>query len=239
MKLKTKNSEVDTRIPTGIPGLDEHIGGGFVPDSVNLISGGTGTGKSTFCLQYLYNGAKIYGEKGLYISLEETPESLKADVRQIGIELDSVSGNVVFVYLNPYDVKDFIIVLGEYLEKFRPARVVVDSLSALEMHADTDFERKKQIYRISELLKRFGCTSLLISEIPSESAMGSESVSRFSKFGIEEFLCDGVIALYYAGIGGDADRALRIIKMRRSNHTRSPIPMSIGSGGIKLSSEKY
>ena len=244
MKAKSVKSKdvlkvIGPRVPSGIPGFDTHLGGGLIPLSVNLISGGTGTGKTIFCMQYLFSGAKDYGETGLYLSFEETEDALKADVKQLGIDLDMVPGKVKIVYVSPYDVRDFIPLLSSYLQQLRPKRVVLDSLSALEMHMEDDFERKKQIYKINELLKKFGCTSLLISEIPSENAMGSETVARFSKFGIEEFLCDGVIALYYAGIGGESDRAIRIIKQRRSDHTRSPIPMTIGQGGLKLSTVKY
>ena len=67
------------RIKTGVPGFDKLIEGGLIQNSVNLLSGGTGTGKTIFCLQFLYSGAKESNEKGIYISFEESSEDLKSD----------------------------------------------------------------------------------------------------------------------------------------------------------------
>jgi len=79
----------------------------------------------------------------------------------------------------------------------------------------------------------------MTSEIPDQGT-GDSDVSKISRFGVEEFLCDSVIVLHSAGLGGDADRAVRIVKMRRTNHTKGPIPMEIGKGGIAvLASTKY
>ena len=67
------------RVKTGIIGLDEKIGGGFVKGSVNLISGRTGTGKTTFCMSFLYEGAKNF-EPGVYVTTEENEDDIKKDV---------------------------------------------------------------------------------------------------------------------------------------------------------------
>jgi circadian clock protein KaiC len=228
----------EMRTQTGIPGLDKHMEGGFIPGSVNLVSGGTGTGKSLFCMQFLYGGAKDYGHNGLYISMEETEDNLKADVRSIGIDFSNVDGKVKFLYIPPYDIRDFDSLLQKYIAEFRPDRVVIDSLTALTMPLEDDYERKKEVYKVNMLLKSAGCTALVITEVPTEST-GEDSAPRFSRFGVEEFMCDGVISLYYAGMGGESDRALRVIKLRRSNHTRGPIPMTIDKTGIKVSTSKY
>ncbi|OIO62859.1 hypothetical protein COY26_05195 [Candidatus Woesearchaeota archaeon CG_4_10_14_0_2_um_filter_33_10] len=227
------------RIKTGIPGLDKVMEGGLVDNSVNLLSGGTGTGKSIFSLQFLFNGAKQFNEKGLYISLEEPEESLKADVEKLGMDFKKVSKNVKFMYMPPYGITNFLDPLREQIEKFKPDRIVIDSLTALVMPLEDDFERKKEIVNIIKLLKRLKCTSILVSEIPSNGNIDSDSVGGFSRFGIEEFLCDSLIILHYAGIGGESDRAIRIIKMRQTNHVRGPIPMSIGKSGISVLKTKY
>src|SRR3989338_5665452 len=73
------------RIKTGIPGLDSITGGGLIKNSVNLLCGGTGTGKTIFSLQYILNGAKQYNERGFYISFEETEDDLKSDIEGLGI----------------------------------------------------------------------------------------------------------------------------------------------------------
>lgn len=225
------------RIRTGIPGLDKLIEGGLVSNSVNLLSGGTGTGKTIFGMQFLFYGAKDLNEKGVYISFEESEEELKADASEIGFNFEELSGKVKFVYIPPYNITNFLNVLKEEILMFDPKRVVIDSISALVMPMEDDFERRKQVFKVKESLKSLNCTSLLISEVPAEGS-DSELAGRFSRFEIEEFLCDSVIVLYYAGIGGESDRAIRVIKMRRTAHERGPVPMEIGRFGMRVLSGK-
>ncbi len=225
------------RISTGIPGFDKAIKGGLVDNSVNLLSGGTGTGKSIFSLQFLFNGAKEFKEKGLYISLEEPEEQLKAEAKEFGFDFDKVSKKVKFVYMPPYGVVNFLDPLIRQIERFKPDRIVIDSLTALVMPLEDDYERKKEIFGIIQTLKKLKCTSILTSEIPNSG--DEESGGKFSRFGVEEFLCDGLILLHYAGIGGESDRAVRVVKMRQTNHTKGPISMTIGKSGIRVLKTKY
>ena len=226
------------RIKSGVHWFDDLIGGGYTPNSINLLAGGTGTGKTIFCLQFLYNGAKDFNEKGIYISFEESNEDLKQDAAEIGFNFSTLGDKVKFLHIPPYQITDFLNVLKEEVLIFDPKRLVLDSISALSMPMEDDFERRKQLYRIKELLKSLNCTSVLISEAPSEASMSTETASRFSRYDVEEFLCDSVTALYYAGIGGESDRAIRVIKMRKTAHNRAPIPMEIGKLGIRVLSEK-
>ena len=227
------------RVKSGIGGFDNLIQGGFVPNSINLISGGTGTGKTIFCLQYLFNGAKEYNEKGIYISFEEQEQDLKDDVSGLGLSFDKLDNKIKFMYMPAYGISNFIPLMKLEIETFKAKRVVIDSVTALAMPMEDEIERRKQIFRVRETLKSLNCTALLTSEVLSESAMGSEALSTFSRFGIEEFFCDGVIVLHYAGIGGESDRAIRVVKMRRTDHIRGPVPMKIGNLGIKVLKPKY
>ena len=222
------------RIKTGIPGFDKIIEGGLIENSVNLISGGTGTGKTIFCLQFLHSGAKDLKEKGIYISFEESENDLKADAAELGLNFDKLSNEVKFIHIPPYKISDFLSVLKDEIMVFEAKRVVIDPLSAIAMPMEDDFERRKQIYKVKETLKSLNCTSMLTSEITSEGSQGSEFMGNLSRFEIEEFLCDSVTVLYYSGIGGEADRAIRVIKMRKTNHARGPIPMEMGQGGMKV-----
>ncbi len=222
------------RIKTGVPGFDKFIEGGFIEKSINLLSGGTGTGKTIFCLHFLYSGAKDLNEKGIYISFEESEEDLKADGKEIGMDFGAVSNKVKFLHIPPYNIANFLNVLKEEVMMFDPKRLVIDSISALAMPMEDDFERRKQIFRIKELLKELNCTSILVSEVPSDTGISTEMSGRFSRFEVEEFLCDSVIALYYAGIGGESDRAIRVIKMRKTSHQRGPIPMDISKTGMEV-----
>ncbi|MBU0662837.1 AAA family ATPase, partial [Candidatus Micrarchaeota archaeon] len=83
-------AEKIARVKTGIDGLDKALKGGFPKGNIVLISGGAGTGKSTLCMQYLYNGAKLFGEKGLYISTEQSEKDLRKAAASYGWDLESL-----------------------------------------------------------------------------------------------------------------------------------------------------
>lgn len=227
------------RLKTGIPGFDEVCCGGFLANSVNLISGGTGTGKTIFCLQFLWNGVSKFKEDGIYISLEESEESLMQDAKAFGWDFDSgKKSKCAFSYIPPYNIRDFESVLVEKVSGTKSRRVVIDSISSLGMALEDDFERRKSIYRLVEQLKKLNCVAILTSEIPSSTSISAEGIGRLSRFGIEEFACDSVATFHYAGLGGVSDRAIQIIKMRRTKHARSPLPMEIGKNGIKILGKK-
>ena len=228
-----------TRTKTGIPGFDQVIQGGLIKNSVNLLSGGTGTGKTIFCLQFLFNGAKEFNEKGVYLSFEESVEDLKSDAAELGLNFDAVANKVKIIHIPLHNITSVSSLLKGEISEFKPKRIVIDSLSAIAMPMEDDFERRKEINIIKEALKNMDCTSILISEAPSEGGMGTESIGQFSRFGIEEFMCDSLIVLYYAGIGGESDRAIRVVKMRRTNHLRGPIPMEIGKLGVTVLKSKF
>ena len=92
------------RVPTGQPKLDSLMEGGFLKNNVYLITGGTGTGKTIFCLQFLWEGLKR-GEPCVYLSLEEEPEDIKADARQFGWDLDEYEEKGLFrlMFHDPFE----------------------------------------------------------------------------------------------------------------------------------------
>ncbi len=240
-KYKPEQARVpvsNQRIKTGIAGFDSVVDGGLVKNSINLVSGGPGAGKTIFCMQFILSGARDFGEKGVYISFEETEEELKADVEGLGMNFVDVEDKVKFLYypIWPSDISKFPSILKDQIALFEPSRIVIDSVSALGLPMEDDYERRKQIFRVKDILKNSGATSLLTSEAQNESSMGEEN--NGSKFGMEEFLTDSVIMLHYAGIGGEADRAIRVIKMRRTKHARGPVPMTIDKTGVKVFKSK-
>ena len=230
---------VSDRVPTGIPGFDKLIGGGFIKESTNLIAGGTGSGKSIFCLQFLFNGISKFNEPGLYISFEEPIESLKEDANMFGWDFDKFERNkkITFLYLTPYTTTDLQSLLAEEIPKSKAKRVVIDSISVFAMALNDLYRIRKQIYFLANSLEKIGATSLLTSEIVGEAPLDISSASRdgtFSRYGVEEFIADSVVTLHNAGLGGSGDRAVRILKMRRTDHVKGPVPFEIGNQGIKV-----
>ena len=128
--------------------------------------------------------------------------------------------------------------LEEEVKNLNAKRVVIDPTSILGMGLENDFEVRKQLYSLSLKLKKLDCTSLLTSEIVGDAPI-SEGVGKLSRFDVEEFVCDGVITMHYAGLGGVGDRAIRVVKMRKTDHVKGPVPIKITNEGIKVISKKY
>ena len=112
------------RCISGIPGLDPLIEGGFLENSVNLVTGETGTGKTIFCSQFLWNGLQK-GETGLYITLEERPEDIKADAMLFGWDFDSFEkkGLCRLIYHDPAQVNNLGSVIIDEIKNIKAKRV--------------------------------------------------------------------------------------------------------------------
>src|SRR3989344_1342323 len=142
------------RVPTGIPGFDKLIGGGFVRGSTNLLAGGTGSGKSIFSMEFLYNGASRFNEPGLYICFEENINSLKEDAKLFGWDFDKLEKNkkITFLYLTPYTTTDLQSLLAEEIPKSKAKRVIIDSISVFAMALNDLYRIRKQIYFLANSL---------------------------------------------------------------------------------------
>lgn len=216
------------RIPSGIPGLDKLIEGGFIKGSAYLISGGTGTGKTIFCTQFIYEGLKI-GEKCMYLTLEEKPEDIITDVKNFGIDLKKYADKkqLFLEYRDPFEITDIVSPLIEQIKTSKIKRIVIDSTSLFGLYFKEPFEVRKQLYKLITALKAAETTTLLTAEI-------LEDVKGLSRFGVEEFIADGIILLHYMGIGKGTYYSLQIRKMRRTNHGKDIYPMMITDKGIKV-----
>ena len=127
--------------------------------------------------------------------------------------------------------------MAEEIPKSKAKRVVIDSISVFGMALNDLYRIRKQIYFLANMLQKLGATTILTSEIVGEAPLDISSSGRdgsFSRYGVEEFIADSVITLHNSGLGGSGDRAIRIVKMRRTNHTKGPIPFEIGNQGIKI-----
>ena len=237
------------RVKTGIEGLDKALNGGIPYRNVVLVSGGAGTGKSTLCLQYLVNGAKLYGEKGLYISTEQSREELLKAAEGFGWDLEELERQKLLriAYFDVVGTDHFLEKIYKQYTDFNPRRVVLDSLTTFtdsllvsSARDDTAFSMvqvaetvspipktekiiaKTLLYQLMKKLRLFDATIILTSELLEES-------KGLSADEISEFICDGVIEMHYLGISGADSRTLRVRKMRYCNHNKSYIPYEMTS----------
>ena len=225
------------RTKTGISGYDKIMQGGFIPNSVNLISGGAGTGKTIFGLQYLWNGLSRFLESGMYISFEENIRDLTSDALAMGWDFNKYSNKFKFIYHAPYEIESFIDRLEKEVRKINAKRVVIDSTSSFGMALKDDYEVRRKLYELITSLKKMDCVSVLTSEIINAGDT-SEGVGKLSRFGVEEFVCDSVTLMYFAGLGGSSDRSMRVIKSREINQMKGVFPMEITNNGIKVHLKK-
>src|SRR3989338_2815580 len=215
------------RTTTGINGFDEMITGGLPKNSLTLLTGTCGTGKTTFCAQFLYNGATRFGEKGVYISFEESPEIVKMDMKQFGMDFDALEAErkVIFIKYDPYHIEDIFDIIESNIRLTVATRVCIDSISALGLYVRDIPELRRMIFNLGMTLRKLNCTSIITSEIPP----GATGISRF---GVEEFISDSVIVLYYFKSETTFTRAITIWKMRATNHSKKIHPYEINEHGI-------
>lgn len=238
---------------TGIPGLDTMLGGGLPKGQVVLISGGPGTGKSTFAMQFLYNGVERYGERGVYFSLEERPEDLIRNFSSYGWDMDKVEilsivptgalssqdlrkSRFTFKTREGFREGTFSMDLVRELIKSNvketgAKRVVLDSLSALALHLEDRFVLRQEILATVHLLKELGVTSMITTETP-------EGEHGLSRFGVEEFVAEGVIGIYNIKLGSRRVRGLEILKMRGTKHSQNISLMEFTDKGIVVYPEE-
>ncbi|HIE41356.1 MAG TPA: hypothetical protein EYP80_01705 [Candidatus Aenigmarchaeota archaeon] len=213
------------RIPTGIKGLDKLIEGGFVKGSSILVSGNTGTGKTIFCLQYLYEGLKR-GESCIYITLEESAKDIIDDALALGIDLKEYIKKGKFKIIEKNVFEDTSIDFFT-INRTKATRIVIDPFSLLALSIQNKPIIRQKLYEIIKMLKERGVTLLLTSE-------ALENETKYSRHDIEEFVVDGLIKLEMEIIGADLHRSINIIKMRKTKMKGGRHNIEISKGGIKL-----
>ncbi len=226
-------TEAPGRVLTGIDGLDEMLGGGVPRGHIITVMGSFGTGKTTFGMQFLMQGL-INGEKGIFISLEEDPDSITANAASFGWDLKPYlkDKKLSIVKLEPADAKATVTrirsELPEFIKKFNARRVVVDSISLLNMLFADDAERRARLFGLCQQLKTTEATCVFTAEVKDDNP-------RSSRDGLVEYVSDGVIGLRFnERENGDVQLVIQIIKMRRLPHPRSIKPYSITDQGLEV-----
>ncbi|RLE56302.1 MAG: hypothetical protein DRJ40_05945 [Thermoprotei archaeon] len=182
------------KVPTGIPGFDEAIGGGFTPGTVVLVAGNPGSGKTTFAAKFVYEGAKRFGEPGVYISLHEPREEFYMYMKDLGMDFRELEERRVFKYIEllPPLGTESIDVLADKLVKavvsLNAKRVVIDSITPFIRELGEAKARTLIRNVLKTISKGLGAVTLLIAELP----YGAQVIG----LGIEEFMVDAVVVLY-------------------------------------------
>jgi circadian clock protein KaiC len=228
-------SEVIDRCPTGIVGFDKLCNGGFVRNSDNLIVGGPGSGKSTFLMQFLWNGVSKFEENGLYCSFEPDIVGIIGDAMAYGWDFSrsSEEGKITFMRFSPQTgINELKKELTKIISKNNIRRICFDPISVLALNLSEQGKIRETIFELSSLMKRLRVTTVFVDE--SLEGDWGKSEGDWTKTDILRFLSDSVSVFYESGIAGRGDRAVRIAKMRRTAHERKAVIMRIGNDGISV-----
>lgn len=230
MELKQKSSEV--RISSGNQELDTMCGGGFFRDSIILVSGATGNGKTLMVTEFI-NGGMKNGEKCLLFAFEESREQLFRNAKGWGVDFERMEeeGNlkVVCEYPEVMGMEDHLIKMKRIIDEFKPNRVAVDSLSALE-RVSTIKGFREFVIGLTSFIKHAEIAGFFTSTTPT--LMGGTSITEAHI----STITDSIILLRYVEMFGEMRRALTALKMRGSMHDKDIREFSIDEKGMHIGS---
>jgi circadian clock protein KaiC len=218
------------RVTSGIKELDRMCGGGFFRDSIVLVSGATGTGKTLLTTQFLSGGIKA-DERALLFAFEESRDQLFRNAAAWGMDFDKAEKRgrlkVVNQYPHAMAMEDHLVRMRDIIGEFQPNRVAVDSLSALERVFSLRSFREFVI-SLTSSLKEKQMTGLFTSTTPSLLGGGSVTEKHIST------LTDSIILLRYVEVAGRMHRSINVLKMRGSEHDNRLREYEIDGAGMHI-----
>lgn len=220
------------RVKTGIIGLDDMLGGGFLRDTANLVEGAPGTGKTTLGMQFIYNGI-LAGEPGLIITFEEFPQQYYHDAAAFGWDFVGLEkkGLLKVIMTSPeisrLDIESVGGMIETSVDQLGARRAVIDSISHFSRLTSDSVELRSLEFSFINALKRQGLTSVLTRESP---VLLGESVQDNHL----SFVVDSYLMLRYVEIESAIRKALLVLKMRGSNHAKDIRQYEITGSGFEV-----
>jgi len=217
------NLDIDSKVPSGIPGFDEICFGGFEKYSSNLIVGPSGCGKTIFLYQFIYTGAVFYEEPGIIVSLDKKKENIFSKLRKFNWLFDDIEkkGLISFVNIKPHELKKFIEegggLIWDSAMEINAKRLIIDSLSSFDIYFDSLYDLREGLINLFELTKKLKCTSLF-SYIPTRKSADLL------------YLADAIIKLGIHHENNVKTRTVEILKLEGSTHLLKKVPFEILPG---------
>lgn len=217
------------RFSSGVAGLDAMTRGGWLRNSLIIVRGPTGSGKTMLAGLYARAGA-LRGERVVYYGFEEPRPILIRNFEAIGMPMTALinTGNLRIIcrYPESTSLEDLLVDLRTGLEEFSPSLVVMDSISSIE-HASSEKGFRQFIIGMASLLREHGRSALM-----TQTVMAGESASHTAPY--MSTVADSILAMDYSTDTYELDRRMRVVKMRGSDHDTHPYRLRIGTGGLHV-----
>ena len=240
---KQQEPEERERCVTGIESLDSILSGGIPRGNTVLITGSCGTGKTTLSLEFLVHGS-IEGENSLFISVTEASEKLLKNVVPYEFFDDMLIEKGILTFIDmpalyerlglqkeeefSFEEIDILVnSIGDIVRELGVKRLVIDSITSVCFQLKALEKIRDFILKLGKTLSRLGCTSILVSEI-------SPTEPRYSMYGVEEAIADGILLMANLERRGDLLRTLQVLKMRGTQHSRAKYVLDLTSRGVML-----
>ena len=231
------------KVRTGIPGLDSILSGGLRGGMNVVLSGQPGSGKTTMGMQFLYYGAKDFDESGIFVTLSESPNSIKNNFMSYGWDIQDLieHGKIIIIDARPFKMEEGFVALDESLyrgeslpfmhltqlilssiKRIGAKRLVIDSLSVLAMQYTNEFYMRQGLQGMVHALESQYCTSLLISETSE------------IQIPLDWYVTSGIILLHHIRREDTMERAIHVLKMRGIKHSEQILPIRISDSGMQV-----
>ena len=222
---------------TGIPGLDDITGGGLPKGRTTIVCGGPGCGKTMLGIEFLVRGATQFGEPGVLMAFEETPQDIARNVASLGFDIEDLADRnklfLDYISVDPseiqetgdYDLEGLFIRLQSAIEAVGAKRVMFDTLEALFSGFSNEGVLRAELRRLFRWLKDRNLTAVVTAE------RGDGALTRH---GLEEYVSDCVILLDHRVRDQISSRRLRIVKYRGTKHGADEYPFLIDERGMSI-----
>ena len=227
--------EKSTIVKTGTPGFDElFTSGGLKNNSSVLVSGEPGAGKSILAMQYIYNGARLYGEAGVYVTSEQSVEKVRENAKSLNMDLEEFEKNGLIKIVKIPVTRGNEMAPDELMKEIKKEnvkRVAIDSITPLEYLAPDLKTFRVQILGFIEMLTNYNVTLLVTAEKKKTDFDNME-------FAPEDFLFDGLVLMGRLRKAVSFERVLSVVKMRGTAHSEELHPVRISEKGLVVETIK-
>jgi len=236
-KTQSNGARPIEKARTGISGLDEITEGGLPRGRPTLVCGSAGCGKTLLAMEFLVRGATQFGEPGVFVSFEEAPEEIAANVRSLGFDVPALVQQKKllvdhvridrggFEEAGEYDLEGLFVRLGYAIDQVKAKRVALDTIETLFAGLSNEGILRSELVRLFRWLKQKGVTAVIT---------GERGEGTLTRHGLEEYVSDCVILLDHRVDEQVSTRRLRIVKYRGSTHGTNEYPFLIDLRGFSV-----